>query len=232
MPRTGPGVADNHLYSDLDGGPVLGGGAGCLQPPHRRMEYGRAPEDGAGACRAQHGVRPAPRAERRAPLRPRHAVHLDRVRPSLRGSRCAALHGFGGRCEGPGHISPIEFERRHSVRHERAATHRPARSVPFEAPRARSAHVPLLCCASNCDLRRHLHRLGKLCRGGHPGPSSHGGDERGRGNLIWFEALPFLASGTAMAIGVVAIVLGAAVATLPPASWASRLSLREALAYV
>ena len=37
---------------------------------------------------------------------------------------------------GLGRISPIEFERRHSVHHEHAVTHRPARSVAFEAPRA------------------------------------------------------------------------------------------------
>jgi putative transposase len=40
------------------------------------------------------------------------------------------------RHSGLGRISPIEFERRHSVNHERAVTHRPARSVAFEAPRA------------------------------------------------------------------------------------------------
>jgi putative transposase len=40
------------------------------------------------------------------------------------------------RHKGLGRISPIEFERRHSVNHERAVTHRAARSVAFEAPRA------------------------------------------------------------------------------------------------
>jgi hypothetical protein len=40
------------------------------------------------------------------------------------------------RHSGLGRVSPIEFERRHSVNHERAVTHRPARSVAFEAPRA------------------------------------------------------------------------------------------------
>jgi putative transposase len=35
-----------------------------------------------------------------------------------------------------GRISPIEFERRHSMHGEHAVTHRPARSVAFEAPRA------------------------------------------------------------------------------------------------
>jgi putative transposase len=35
-----------------------------------------------------------------------------------------------------GRISPIEFERRHSMRGEHAVTHRPARSVAREAPRA------------------------------------------------------------------------------------------------
>ena len=35
-----------------------------------------------------------------------------------------------------GRISPIEFERRHSMHGEHAVTHRPARSVAFEAPGA------------------------------------------------------------------------------------------------
>ncbi len=35
-----------------------------------------------------------------------------------------------------GRISPIEFERRHSMHGEHAVTHRPARSVAIEAPRA------------------------------------------------------------------------------------------------
>ncbi len=35
-----------------------------------------------------------------------------------------------------GRISPIEFERRHSMHGEHALTHRPARSVAIEAPRA------------------------------------------------------------------------------------------------
>jgi putative transposase len=39
-----------------------------------------------------------------------------------------------------GRISPIEFERRHhSMQHERAVTHRPARSVAYQAP----AHGPV-----------------------------------------------------------------------------------------
>jgi putative transposase len=40
------------------------------------------------------------------------------------------------RHSGLGRISPLEFERRHSMNHEHAVTHRPARSVAFEAPRA------------------------------------------------------------------------------------------------
>ncbi|HET9404757.1 MAG TPA: IS3 family transposase, partial [Burkholderiales bacterium] len=40
------------------------------------------------------------------------------------------------RHKGLGRISPMEFERRHSTHRERAVTHRPARSVAFEAPRA------------------------------------------------------------------------------------------------
>jgi putative transposase len=40
------------------------------------------------------------------------------------------------RHSGLGRISPIEFERRHSADHEHAVTHRAARSVAREAPRA------------------------------------------------------------------------------------------------
>ena len=40
------------------------------------------------------------------------------------------------RHSGLGRISPIEFERRHSMHHEHAVTHRAARSVAVEAPRA------------------------------------------------------------------------------------------------
>ena len=38
-----------------------------------------------------------------------------------------------------GRISPVEFERRHSMHHEHAVTHRPARSVAYQAP----AHGPV-----------------------------------------------------------------------------------------
>jgi Integrase core domain len=41
------------------------------------------------------------------------------------------------RHKGLGRISPIEFERRRSVHHEHAVTHRAARSVAFEAPARR-----------------------------------------------------------------------------------------------
>ena len=40
------------------------------------------------------------------------------------------------RHKGLGQISPIEFERRHSMHYEHAVTHRPARSAAYEAPRA------------------------------------------------------------------------------------------------
>lgn len=38
-----------------------------------------------------------------------------------------------------GRISPVEFERRHTMHHERTVTHRPARSVAYQAP----AHGPV-----------------------------------------------------------------------------------------
>ena len=40
------------------------------------------------------------------------------------------------RHSGLGRISPIEFERRNSVNHACAVTHKPARSIAFQAPRA------------------------------------------------------------------------------------------------
>jgi transposase InsO family protein len=40
------------------------------------------------------------------------------------------------RHKGLGQISPIEFKRRHSINPEHAVTHRSARSVAREAPRA------------------------------------------------------------------------------------------------
>jgi Integrase core domain len=40
------------------------------------------------------------------------------------------------RHSGLGRISPLAFERRHSMHGERAVTHRAARSVAYQAPRA------------------------------------------------------------------------------------------------
>ena len=48
-------------------------------------------------------------------------------------------YNLNRRHSGLGQISPIEFERRHSMHHERAVTHRPARSVAYQAP----AHGPV-----------------------------------------------------------------------------------------
>ena len=44
-----------------------------------------------------------------------------------------------GRHSSLGRISPVEFERRHSMHQERVVTHRPARSVAYQAP----AHGPV-----------------------------------------------------------------------------------------
>jgi putative ABC transport system permease protein len=52
------------------------------------------------------------------------------------------------------------------------------------------------------------------------------------GNLPMPVSLPFQMSGPAILIWVVVVVLGAALATLAPASQASRLTVREALAYL
>jgi putative transposase len=68
---------------------------------------------------------------------------LDRPRfPTKAEARMAVFEFIEGwynpsrRHSGIGLVSPIEFERRHSMQHEHAVTHRPARSVAFQAPRA------------------------------------------------------------------------------------------------
>jgi putative ABC transport system permease protein len=54
----------------------------------------------------------------------------------------------------------------------------------------------------------------------------------GVGNLFLSTPLPFRVSTAAIAVWIVAIVIGAALASLAPALRASRLTVREALAYV
>src|SRR5262249_19053715 len=55
----------------------------------------------------------------------------------------------------------------------------------------------------------------------------------GLGNLFMFGALPFRLSGLAVAVWLVIVVLGAALASLAPASRAARrLTVREALNYL
>jgi putative ABC transport system permease protein len=54
----------------------------------------------------------------------------------------------------------------------------------------------------------------------------------GLGNLFLYQFLPFRVSALAIVIWVVVVVLGAVLATLAPASRASRLTVREALTYL
>jgi len=54
----------------------------------------------------------------------------------------------------------------------------------------------------------------------------------GLGNLFLSTPLPLEVSARGMAIWILVVVLGAALATLAPASQASRLTVREALAYL
>jgi putative ABC transport system permease protein len=54
----------------------------------------------------------------------------------------------------------------------------------------------------------------------------------GLGNLFMGAPVPFRVSGSAITIWIVIVVLGAVLATLAPASRASRLTVREALAYL
>ncbi|RWI36102.1 FtsX-like permease family protein [Mesorhizobium sp.] len=53
----------------------------------------------------------------------------------------------------------------------------------------------------------------------------------GLGRLFLYQALPFRASGSAIVIWAVVVVIGAALATLAPAYRASRMTVREALMY-
>jgi putative ABC transport system permease protein len=54
----------------------------------------------------------------------------------------------------------------------------------------------------------------------------------GLGNLFLYGALPFQVSASASLIWVVVVIVGAVLATLAPAVRASRLTVREALAYL
>jgi putative ABC transport system permease protein len=54
----------------------------------------------------------------------------------------------------------------------------------------------------------------------------------GLGNLFMGAPVPFRVSGSAIVIWVVIVVVGASLATLAPASRASRMTVREALAYL
>jgi putative ABC transport system permease protein len=52
------------------------------------------------------------------------------------------------------------------------------------------------------------------------------------GNLFFSTPIPFEMSAQGVAIWILIVTLGAALATLLPASQASRLTVREALAYL
>jgi putative ABC transport system permease protein len=54
----------------------------------------------------------------------------------------------------------------------------------------------------------------------------------GLGSLFLGTAVPFQVSAPGIAIWILVVILGAALATLVPASQASRLTVREALAYL
>jgi putative ABC transport system permease protein len=54
----------------------------------------------------------------------------------------------------------------------------------------------------------------------------------GLGSLFLSTSMPFVVSATGIAIWILVVILGAALATLAPASQASRLTVREALAYL
>jgi putative ABC transport system permease protein len=54
----------------------------------------------------------------------------------------------------------------------------------------------------------------------------------GLGSLFLSTSMPFVVSASGIAIWILVVVLGAALATLAPASQASRLTVRDALAYL
>ena len=76
---------------------VLGRGAGCVQPPDRRLGDGKPSADGTGAGRARNGDWPAAADGRDPSQRPGKPVHLARVRRPLPGSGRASVNGIGRR---------------------------------------------------------------------------------------------------------------------------------------
>ena len=54
----------------------------------------------------------------------------------------------------------------------------------------------------------------------------------GLGNLFLSTPIPFEVSAQGIAIWILVVIVGSAVATLAPASQAARLTVREALAYL
>src|SRR5713101_9929825 len=90
-------VADITFIPTAAGFLYLGRGAGCVQPPDRRLGDGKPSADGTGAGRARNGDW-AGAAERRDPSqRPGKPVHLARVRRPLPGSGRASVNGIGRR---------------------------------------------------------------------------------------------------------------------------------------
>ncbi len=91
-----PGVGSgHHLRADPRGLPVLGDGAGRVQPQGGGLGDERAADGGAGAVGAGDGARDAGGARRGVPFRPRLPVHGAGVQPALRRGRHPAIDGAG-----------------------------------------------------------------------------------------------------------------------------------------
>ena len=85
----------HHLRADPRGLPVLGDGAGRVQPQGGGLGDERAPDGGVGAVGAGDGARDAGGARRGVPFRPRLPVHGAGVQPALRRGRHPAIDGAG-----------------------------------------------------------------------------------------------------------------------------------------
>ena len=91
-----PGVGSgHHLRADPRGLPVLGDGAGRVQPQGGGLGDERAADGGAGAVGAGDGARDVGGARRGVPFRPRLPVHDAGVQPALRRGRHPAIDGAG-----------------------------------------------------------------------------------------------------------------------------------------
>src|SRR5208283_3793827 len=73
------------------------GSAGRLQPPDRGLGDGDSSAHRVGARSTEHGAGAAAARRGDPSFRPRHTIHVDRLRDALPGGWCAAFDGFSRR---------------------------------------------------------------------------------------------------------------------------------------